>query len=83
MNLLEKLSLERVFETGDTSYLSVLPEYHSSYARDFYSKPPFKRSACFYVTITGDFERFQNLSFEIKFTKKLKLFLKNWSSAFW
>ena len=32
--------------------------------------PPFKRSACFYVTINRDFERFQCLNFETSFLKK-------------
>ena len=30
----------------------------------------FKRSACFYVTITGHFERFQQFNFETDFLKK-------------
>ena len=33
------------------------------------SSPPFKRSACFYMIITGHFERFQNLNFETSFLK--------------
>ena len=37
--------------------------------RDFYNSFPFKKLACFYMTITGDFERFQYLNFEIKFLK--------------
>ena len=32
-------------------------------------KRSFKRSACFYVTITDDFERFQFLKFETSFLK--------------
>ena len=44
--------------------------------------PPFKRSACFYTTMTGHFERFQNLNFETSFFEKLKLFLKNWRIFF-
>ena len=34
--------------------------------------------ACFYVTITENFERFQHLNFETNFLKK-KIFFKNWS----
>ena len=49
-------------------------------ASDF--SPPFKRSACFYTTITGHFERFQNLNFETSFFEKLNLFLKNWHILF-
>ena len=34
--------------------------------RDFWNSPSFKRSAYFYVAITGDFERFQYFNFEKK-----------------
>ena len=37
--------------------------------RDFSNSPPFMGSVCFYVTITGDFERFQYLNFETGFLK--------------
>ena len=36
--------------------------------RDFSNNLPFKRSACFYVTITENFERFQYLNFETSFS---------------
>ena len=36
---------------------------------NFKNKPQFKRSACFYVAIIGDFERFCNLNFETSFLK--------------
>ena len=45
-------------------------------------RPPFKRSACFYVTITGHFERFQNFITSKQFSAKIKLILKNWSIVF-
>ena len=35
----------------------------------FSKYPPFERSACFYVTISGSFERFQYLNFETDFLK--------------
>ena len=35
----------------------------------FKSNPPFERLACFYETITGNFERFQYFNFEINFLK--------------
>ena len=38
-------------------------------ATDFLKSRAFKRSACFYVIITGDFERFQYLNFETSFLK--------------
>ena len=44
--------------------------------RDFQSSPPFQRSTCFYVTITGDFERFQYFNFETNFLKNENLFQK-------
>ena len=34
--------------------------------RDFLNRPPLERSACFHVTITGDFERFQCFNFQLK-----------------
>ena len=40
------------------------------------SVPPFKRSACFYVTISGNFQRFQYFDFETNFLKNEKLFQK-------
>ena len=38
-------------------------------ARDFQNSPPFKRSACFYVTISAIFERFQYLTLKQIFWK--------------
>ena len=35
--------------------------------RDFQNSSPFERSACFYATIIGNFERFQYLRFETDF----------------
>ena len=40
----------------------------------FQNRPPFERSACSYVTINGNFERFQYFFFEIKFLKNENLF---------
>ena len=37
--------------------------------RDFQNSPAFERSACFYVTISGNFERFQYFNFETEFLK--------------
>ena len=44
---------------------------------DFQNSPPFERSACFYVTISGNFERFQRFDFEADFLEKENLFQKN------
>ena len=49
---------------------------------DFRNSPPFERSACFYVTISENFEHFQYLNFENKFSTKRQLFSKNWSTDF-
>ena len=38
-------------------------------ARDFLSNPLLEQAGCFYVTITGDFERFQYFIFETRFIK--------------
>ena len=43
---------------------------------DFQNSPPFARSACFYVTISRNFERFQYFAFETDFPKNKNLFLK-------
>ena len=43
---------------------------------DFQNSPLFERSACFYVTISVNFERFQYFNFETDFLKKENLFQK-------
>ena len=45
-------------------------------ARDFKNSPPFERSACFYVTISESFKRFQYFNFETNFRENGKLFQK-------
>ena len=44
--------------------------------RDFQNSPPFDRSACFYVTITENFKRFQYFNFETDFLENENLFQK-------
>ena len=44
--------------------------------RDFQNSPPFERWACFYLTISGNFERFQYFNFEIDFPENENLFQK-------
>ena len=36
---------------------------------DFQKNPPFERSACFHVTISGNFEWFEYFNFETDFQK--------------
>ena len=43
-------------------------------ARDFQNSPPFER--CFYVTISGIFERFQYFNFEIDFLENKSILKK-------
>ena len=43
---------------------------------DFQNIPPFERSACVYLTISGNFERFQYFNFETDFLKNENLFHK-------
>ena len=50
--------------------------------RDFQNSPPFERSPGFYVTINGNFERFQYLNFEIDFLENENLFLKKLEHCF-
>ena len=47
-----------------------------NYARDFQNSPPFKRSACFYVTMSENFKHFQYFSFETDFLENEDLFQK-------
>ena len=47
--------------------------------RDFRNSPPFQRSACFPVTTSESFKRFQYFKFEIDFLEKS--FSRNWSSV--
>ena len=44
--------------------------------RDFQNSPPFERSACFYVTISESFKRFQYFNFETNFLDNEDLFQK-------
>ena len=43
---------------------------------DFQNSPPFEKSACFYVTMAGNFERFQYFNFETNFLENENLFQK-------
>ena len=45
--------------------------------RNFQNSPPFGRSACFYLTITGNDEQISN-----KFSEKSKTFPNNYSTVF-
>ena len=42
----------------------------------FKNSPPFKRSACFYVTLTGNLDYFQYFYFETTFLKNKNFFQK-------
>ena len=44
--------------------------------RDFQNSIPFERSACFYVTNSESFKRFQYFNFETNFLKNENLFQK-------
>ena len=41
--------------------------------RDLQNSPPFERLVCFYVAISGNFERFQNFIFETDFLENENL----------
>ena len=43
---------------------------------DFQNSPPFERSGCFYVTISGNFERLQYFNYETNFLENENLFQK-------
>ena len=44
--------------------------------RYFQNSPPFERSACFYVTISENFEHFQYFNFETDFLENENFFQK-------
>ena len=48
----------------------------------FLKQPRFEIAACFFVTITGTFERFQYFNFEINFLKNTNPISKKWSTVF-
>ena len=50
-------------------------------SRDFQNSSPFRRSACFYVTIIENFERFQYFDFETDFLENEKLFQKTYTDG--
>ena len=44
--------------------------------RDFQNSPPFQRSACFYVTVCGNFDRFRYFNLETYFLENENLLPK-------
>ena len=50
--------------------------------RDFQNSLPFEKSACFYVTVTGNFKRFQHFNFETDFLENENLFQKTGVPSF-
>ena len=48
----------------------------------FQNSPPFERWACFYVTISGNFERFQYFDLETDFMENENVFQKTGVSFF-
>ena len=50
--------------------------------RDFQNSPPFERSACFYVTISESFKRFQYFNFETDFLENENLFQETGTPVF-
>ena len=49
---------------------------------DFQNSPPFERSACFYVTINGNFKHFQYFNFETDFLENENIFKKTGAPFF-
>ena len=50
--------------------------------KDFPNSPPFERSACFYMTISENFKRFQYFNFETDFLENENLFQKTGAQFF-
>ena len=51
-------------------------------ARDFLNSPPFEKSTCFYIIISGNVEPFQYFNFETDCLKNENIFQKNGSPSF-
>ena len=51
-------------------------------SRNFQNSPSFERSACFYVTMSGNSEHFRYFNFEIDFLENENFFEKNWRTVF-
>ena len=49
---------------------------------DFQSSPPFERSTCFYVIVSGNIESFQYFKFETNFRENKNLFQKTGGTFF-
>ena len=49
---------------------------------DFQNSPPFERSACFHVTVTGNFEQSQFFNYDTNFLKNENLFQKSGVQSF-
>ena len=71
------LTLEKAFFVGfilnPTERAEALLKNGTRY---FQNSPPFERSACFYETTNGNFERFQYFNFEANFLENKSLFQK-------
>ena len=76
--------LELVFVHSKTLFLRIfiLKPTERAYVllkngtRDFQNSPPFERSACFYVSISESFKRFQYFNFETNFLENENLLQK-------
>ena len=77
-----KLWVGFCLNTGKRFFLEVFKTNRKSIdllksgTRDFQYSPPFERSACFYVTISGNFERFHCFNFETDFLENENPFQK-------
>ena len=61
----DALPFKFYFEATERAYALLK---HSN--KDFTNSPPFERSTCFYVTATGNFERFQYFNLGTNFLNK-------------
>ena len=67
------------FSTGKRFILKLTERVYAlpkTGTRDFQNSPSFKRLACFYVTISGNFERFQYFNSETDFLENENFFQK-------
>ena len=71
------LTLENAFSQGFIFKPTDRPQVLlNSGTRDFQNSPPLERSACFYVTISENFEHFQYFNFETDFLENEIFFQK-------
>ena len=72
----DKIWVGFCLNTGKDNRKSISSFFLKNGTIGFQNKPLFERSACFYVTITGNFERFRYFQFKTDFLENENFFQK-------